>query len=306
MQITDEKLYALCKKYGFQAKLWRQKFIGLLPEVNRRKLYERKGFSSVFEFAFKLAGLSAEQVRLALNLERRFEDKPVLKQMFEDGEASINKLTRVVSIATPENEEDLAAKIKVLPRNALETLVRDEKYAQNENARLQVFKENLESENGLQKPPSGITGLHVQTFQLADDVTKELNDLHSKGIDVNEFLREMLKQRQEKIAEKKQEIAKDIQLANKFEPKASFSHQVGAPVASRYIPMKIKKILQEEYGTKCSIPTCQKPAAIIHHTQRFSLSQNHDPRFMAPLCREHHIIAHSMDAKYHRIRHTTL
>ncbi|MBI5753601.1 hypothetical protein HZA40_00465, partial [Candidatus Peregrinibacteria bacterium] len=70
--LTDQNLYQLCKNYGQQALHWRQKFIGLLPEVNRRKLYEKKGFGSIFEFAKKLAGLSEEQVKLTLNLEKRF------------------------------------------------------------------------------------------------------------------------------------------------------------------------------------------------------------------------------------------
>ena len=133
MSLTDAKLYELCKKYGASALLWRRKFIGLLPEVNRRRLYEKRGFSSIFEFAAKLCGLSAEQVRLALNLEKRFEDKPVLKKMLENGEASINKLTRVVSIATPENECELLAKVTVLPSRAVETLVHDFKYENTYN-----------------------------------------------------------------------------------------------------------------------------------------------------------------------------
>lgn len=40
--ISDKELYALCKKYGENALQWRRKFIGLLPEVNRRRLYEKK------------------------------------------------------------------------------------------------------------------------------------------------------------------------------------------------------------------------------------------------------------------------
>ncbi len=56
--LTDEKLYELCKMYGARALEWRRKFIGLLPEVERRKLYRKKGFASVFEFAAKLAGVS--------------------------------------------------------------------------------------------------------------------------------------------------------------------------------------------------------------------------------------------------------
>lgn len=267
MRLTNEKLYALCRKYGTQARLWRQKFIGLLPEVNRRRLHEKKGFSSIFEFAAKLCGLSVEQVRLALNLEKRFADKPILKKMLENGEVSINKLTRIISIATLENEEELAEKVKILPISALNTLVRDEK----------------RNENGLAQ------GLYVQTqqqqFRIADDVAEELNELHAKGIDVNELLRTMLQQRREKIAQTKEKIAEEIKTEQ-----------------SRYIPARIKKIIREEHGEKCSIATCQKPSKEVHHTQRFSLSKTHDPKFLAPLCHDHHVIAHSIDLNYHKAR----
>jgi hypothetical protein len=263
MKLTNEKLYELCKKYGAEARLWRQKFIGLLPEVNRRRLYKEKGFSSVFEFAAKLCGLSAEQVRLALNLEKRFEDKPILKRMLENGEISINKLTRIVSIATPDNEEELAEKIKVLPTRALETFVRD----------------------------ASRKDLHVQilNFEIDDDIKEELNELNSKSIDVNKLLREMLQQRREEINKTKEHIAENIQ-----------------PTNSRYIPAKIKKILQKEYGEKCSIATCQRKSTGTHHMQRFSLSQNHNPKFLAPLCHDHHVIAHSIDLQYHVERNLSI
>ena len=284
MKITDEKLFELCKRYGSSALLWRRKFTGLLPEVNRRRLYEKKGFSTVFEFAFKLCGLSTDQVDLALNLRRRFEDKPTLKKMLETGEVSINKLARVVSIATPENEEELAEKVRVLPKSALETLVRDEK-----RVTWNTLKEN---QNGSQKPLFGNGSLPGQTFELAPDVTEQLNSLHSKGIDINNLLRKFLKQREEEIEKKKEEVAEEIQ-----------NKPPNQTPPSRYIPAKVKEVLRQEHGTKCSIPTCDKPAEVIHHTQTFGLSQTHDPRFMAPLCREHHAIAHSMDIKYHEIKH---
>lgn len=284
MQITNEKLYELCKKYGTQAKLWRQKFIGLLPEVNRRRLYEQKGFSSIFEFSAKLCGLSEEQVRLALNLEKRFRDKPILKKMLESGEASINKLSRIVSIATPENQQELAQKVKILPKNALDTFVRDVKG---------VMAGDVEMEDGSQKPLFDGKDLPGQTlqFQLSDDVTNELNKLSAKGIDVNELLRQALKRRRVEIEKTKEEIAEAVRKKT----------AENGP-SSRYIPVKIRKILQQEFGEKCSIDACRKLTVTIHHTQRFSLSQNHDPHFLAPLCRDHHVIAHSIDAKYQHAR----
>jgi len=319
-KFSDENLFQLCKRFGKNALHWRQKFIGLLPEVNRRRLYEKKGFSSIFEFSFKLCGLSADQVNLTLNLSRRFEDKLVLKGMLENGEVSINKLARIVSIATVENQEELAEKIRILPKSALETLVRDEKFAMNNLQNNDTNSEGLfgtenyakdfqtENRNGLSKPLFEDKSLPGQTdfpakrsvsfdsdrcvvtsvlsFKLTEDVKKELEKLNSKGIDVNEFLRKALKQRKEEIENKKEEIAKEIERNDVREQ------------PSRYVSAEIKQILKEEHGTKCSIPNCTKPATILHHTQKFSLSHCHDPRFLAPLCEEHHVIAHSMDVKY--------
>ena len=252
--MTDEKLYQLCKHYGAAARHWRQKFIGLLPEVNRRRLFERKGYQSIFEFASKLAGLSHDRVRQALNLEERFEDTPILKSMLVTGEVSINKLARVASIATPENEAILAEKVKLLPQKALETLVRDE----------------------------NSTGLRAQTlnFELQPELIEELNQLHAQGHDANSLLLKLLKQRKARIENEKEKLSAEVKTTD-----------------SRYIPVATRKLLREEFGQKCSIRTCAKPAEEIHHTQRFSLSHTHDPKYLAPLCQQHHQIAHFIDLK---------
>lgn len=174
-KMTDQELFNLAKHFGQNALLWRRKFIGLLPEIDRRRLWEKKGFSSVFEFSKKLCGLSEKQIRLALNLWRRFEDKPSLKNLLVSGEVSINKLVRIVSIATMENQEKLAEAVKILPNRAVETLVRDEK------------------QNGLDKPLIGVKSLHVQTsksskIELSEEVTMKLLELQEKVIDVNEVI----------------------------------------------------------------------------------------------------------------------
>jgi len=147
-KFSDEKLYALCRKYGENSLYYRRKFIGFLPEVYKRKLYEKKKFRSIFEFAARLCGVSEEQVRRVLNLEKKFEDKPVLKAMLENGEVSANKLAKIASIATPENQQILASQVKLLPCRALETLARDER--------------RIENENGLQTQLLGDKSVHVR------------------------------------------------------------------------------------------------------------------------------------------------
>lgn len=282
--MTDEQLYKKAKFYGQNALFWRRKFIGLLPEINRRRLYEKKNFSSIFEFAFKLAGLSEQQVRTTLNLEKRFSDKPALKTLLEKGEVSVNKLVRIQSIATSQNEEELAETVKILPKSAIETLVRDEKMFSK------GFNKGLPhpvicSEDGLNKPridakslPGQECSTHVQILRLNKEVTEKLLELQKKGIDINELLLEFLNHRKQEIAEEKETISAELQKTE-----------------SRYIPVRIKKIIVKEHGRKCSIPTCNKTAEHLHHTQFFSLSGRHDPNYLAPLCKEHHLIAHTVN-----------
>ncbi|MFA4814962.1 MAG: hypothetical protein WC924_02175 [Candidatus Gracilibacteria bacterium] len=263
--MTDQELYEKALMYGRNALLWRQKFMGLLPEVARRRLYEKKGFGSVFEFAFKLAGLSEEQVRRVLNLEKKFSDKPVLRTLLEEGEVSINKLARVASIATEQNAEELAEAVKVLSKNALETLVRDEKSS---------------DENGLFKPLFEVKTVPGHNLQLSEEVMEKLLELQEKGINVNEVILELLRKREMEIAEEKEAISEEMK-----------------PAKSRYVPARIKRVVCKEHGTKCSIRTCYKPAEQLHHTQIFALSHLHDPHYLAPLCKEHHVIAHSINLK---------
>lgn len=278
--MTDEKLYELCKKFGAEALEAKRKFAGLLPEVFRRRLFEKKGYSSIFEFAAKLSGMTKDQVSLVLNLEKKFEDKPVLKEALVSGAVSASKLARVVSIATVENQNELFDAVKVLSTRAVETFVRD---ARREH--LQQKDGVFQNRNGLCEPLFGSKSLRAQTLgttlKLDEDVEKKLLEIQEKGIDVNEFLRQALKAREEGIEEKKEKIAEEV-----------------AGEVERYIPAKVRKVIVEEHGTKCSYPGCARLAQVLHHTQRFALTHVHDPRYIAPLCAAHHEIAHKIDVKF--------
>ena len=287
--LSDQKLLELCQKYGTQARFWKQKFAGLLPEVHRRRLYEQKGYTSIFEFAAKFAGMSKEHVCRVLNLEKKFEETPLLQNLLVNGEVSVHKLARIASIATLDNEEILANQVKLLSKSALETLVRDEKLFTKNEHQNGLFKTNFED--------TSVPGHNFsEELQFSIEVKNQLLELQQKGMNLNQLLQEFLDQRKIKIEEEKEEITQKLN----NEEAGLFCKSEVKP--SRYIPVKIRKILTKEFGIKCSIPLCPKPSQNIHHTQRFSLTHTHDPRYLAPMCKDHHLIAHSIDVKFQQKR----
>ncbi len=270
--MTDTNLLSRFEYFGKKALEYRNKVIGLLPEVAKRKLYEKRGCASVYEYAKKVAGLSEEQVSRALNVFKNFTDKPSLKKLLEEGTVSVNKLSRIASIATIENQETLAEKVQIMSQSAIETFVRDIRQGASEAGIVRTHK-----------PESNL--LFAQELRLAEDVRGRLLELEGKGIDINQLLREALDRRERELTQTKEKIAESL-------PEQS----------SRYIPARVKNILKKEYGNVCSIEHCRKPSNTIHHTRRFGVIPSHNPNYLAPLCKEHHQIAHTIDVKFNEMR----
>ena len=117
------------------------------------------------------------------------------------------------------------------------------------------------------------------------ELQKELINRLNKGIDINKLLIELLQKHDTEILKEKEKLSREAK-----------------PTKSKYIKVGIRKVLQKEHGTKCSIRGCKEDAKVIHHTQRFSISKTHSPKYLAPLCKEHHQIAHTVDSKFHEAR----
>ena len=148
--MNDKELLEKAIYFGKNALHWRQLFIGLLPEINKRKLYELKGCSSILEFAAKFGGVSKEQLKLTIKLEERFTEMPRLHEALVTGGVSINKLARVVSIATKENETELLNMV-----SNLQKAIRS--YPPHSNIRHLPFTQPKLSRSALQRTPRNCT-----------------------------------------------------------------------------------------------------------------------------------------------------
>jgi len=101
-------------------------------------------------------------------------------------------------------------------------------------------------------------------------------------------MKEFIKLRKEKLEEQKPEPVK---------------------TESRHVPMEIQRYAIEKTRGICAFPGCKKEAENLHHTQRFSLENIHDPDKIIPLCVAHHAIAHqglieneNLEPKFWKVR----
>jgi len=293
--MTDKQLYRLCKKYGRRALEARRRFGGLLPEVLKRRLYEKKGFDSICVFAFKLAGMTRENVDTVLRLDRRFEDKPVLHQALVSGEISPNKLIRIASIATIENQRELIENAQKLSKQAIDVFVKD--------YRAEHCVGNgpkNDQKDGLFESESVRNSLSVQSFspnhdfeilaKLLPEVKAKIKEMMDKGLDINHELMEFFREREGRIALEKKQIVHE----------QAGKSQTGE--STRYIPAKIKKIIKNEFGSECAKHDCPRPAENPHHSWGFAIYRSHDPRHLQPLCKAHHEIEHINDSYVQKYR----
>jgi len=286
--------------YGTNAKEWMRKCVLLLPEIEKREIWQKKGFSCIYEYAAKLAGMSHAQVDNALWVLNKIKNRSELMKVVE--EKGINAVRPIVALSTESNDKFLAEKARTMSMHELEVFARDIKRGNcNEDIseKLQVnFLRAQKPQPGkitisMSLDPKTAQGTAIQperviiSMSLDPEVAKELEKLNGKG-DWNELMKEFLKLRKEKLEEKKPE-----------------------PVVtdSRHVPAKIQKFVIEKTRGKCAFPSCSREVEHLHHTDRFALKKVHDPDSIVPLCSAHHAIAHqglieneNLDPKFWKIQ----
>lgn len=122
-KIDDKTLYAYCQYVGRQARTWKNHFVALLPEVAKRGIHKTHGFATIVEFAAKVGGVGQKTVEAVFQVENLLNDKPALKNLVP--EIGVNKVRIVATIATTENQNLLAKKVKEMSKSALEVWTRE-------------------------------------------------------------------------------------------------------------------------------------------------------------------------------------
>lgn len=288
-RMSDAELYGCCQEYGKKARMWAKKFAGLLPEVYRRHLYKRRNFVSIYQFAAELAGMSRDAVDRILDLDENLINKPALRELFVSGAQGWSKIRNVAYIATPQTDKLWAEKVVTLSSPALATYVQEVRKSQKVGPQtLLGDKLPTQQEWGrLSFPVSPGIENKLRARKL------ELEKKMHRALSWNEVMAELLKgdfvAEAGKTSARQQKI---VQICPECETKKA-NEKEHEGMTKRPIPAAVNTVLTHEYGKKCAYPGCVRPPEILHHTRRFALRKNHDPSFIAPLCKSHERIAHA-------------
>ena len=260
-RLSDKDLYALCKEYGQKARFWRRRFAGLLPEVERRGLYRRRGCGSIYEFAAKLAGMSKESVDKVLQISRKLENKPQLKELLESGAQSWSKLEKVAYVATVQTDGEWAERLGTMSQASVEAFV--------QNSRLKTpLERGIQPEKYAER--SGALKKEEVRFDLSPELARKFQQI-AKRADFESIVSKIIQEIEKReAAEKPQSVA----------------------TPSRHIPAAIEKFVRERTSDLCAFPCCAKKGTSLHHTQRWALENIHDPDRLHLLCTDHERLAH--------------
>jgi len=83
------------------------KVVAIIAEVDRRKLFLRPGFSSMFEYCVRKLGLSEQSAYLRITAARKSRRYPVILEMLADGRLHLAHIGRLSKWLRPENSDEL-------------------------------------------------------------------------------------------------------------------------------------------------------------------------------------------------------
>jgi hypothetical protein len=239
--MTDNEFYAKCLEAGKYTKQWKNKFVSMLPEIVRRDLHRKYGFATIVEFAAKVGGVGKATVKAVFQLENHIKDKPVLKALIP--KVGVAKVRVIATIATKDNQHDLAKKIQNMSKVALEMYAREKRKSNN------IVTEEI---------PGYVR--KKMSFGLDEDVEFELrkfkNDMGGDKIEWNDVIKVLL----ERALVEKESKKPLKKIAGKIVGIVKLKKTQKKTRKKRVKTITRNSFDRKKLSCKCIFPGCNKPA----------------------------------------------
>jgi len=158
-------------RFGNNAKGWMLKCVLMLPQIDRKRIWELKGYESIYEYARMLAGMSRNKVNDSLRILYKIEDKPHLMEVVK--QKGLNSVRPIITIVTKESDNYWANKAREMSKNTLITFVRDYK-KENENGSNKLWTGTGSPIDNSASKPSNFQKGTDERVQLSIKIDKEI------------------------------------------------------------------------------------------------------------------------------------
>ena len=323
--LTDAQLYRQCKYYGAQTKGWMRKFESLLAEVYRRRLYKRRGFAGIHEFAQKLAGMSRDKVDRILQLSKKLEDKPALMAVFEQGNVGYSKIAKVVYCANAQTDRKWATMVKICSRLQLELAVQEEQSNRGETVPGNSFEPEKMTDTSYGKSEVSRVSFNMnpETERKLRTLQRELEKAHGEKLSLGKTIEMLINKEHENLIEKAQRKRTINHCPDCVKRRANEAARKSE--VTRAVPAEIRHSVLARQNYRCagggrarennknglvetcaypiddgengSVETCSRPPIELHHLDGWALINRHDPDRLQYLCKHHHDQIHAKDPR---------
>lgn len=229
------------------------KLLQILPEIFKTEIY-KKYTKTIEGYAWRFAQIPYSVTQKTLKLEKHLENKPFLKAAVS--QVGIHKVALLASVATIENEEALADKVKNMSKPALQELSKE--LRNNTSAQCRAVPTTIK-------------------IELDEEMTFLFLKLKKKyGGNNQEVMKKILTEAT------KQPIQK---------PSPGMRITKAPAAATRYVSKQIREEALTKSHHRCSYTNCNNPPTVFHHPDRFAKVKNH--KNIKPLCSAHHEFMHN-------------
>lgn len=279
--INDSKLLEVTKSLVNSEREITSQILKYLSEIDARKLYLERGYSSLFAFCTKELGYEESQAQRRINACRLLTEIPLIESKIESGELSLTALSQAQRFFRAEGKNqrsiDLPAKIEIL------------KSLENKSTReceRELIKLSPHAMPAMEVRERQISETHVELKVVLERSTveklKKLKDLfsHDESMDMAKLIDKMA----------------DHLLAKKDPSLEKRRSQKGpaAPIVTRYIPAFLRREVWKRDQSRCQFKdpltnrVClSKYRLQIEHIRPFAMGGENTLSNLELLCSEH-------------------
>ncbi len=255
--LSDGDLLSKIRSLAVEERKLTTQVLELLREVERRRLFARQGFSSLFEYAVKELGYSEASASRRINSMRLLKDVPSVATLIEGGSLNLSTVSAVQcflkreervkgKIYSPEEKQDLLGKMENRSHRECEKIL------------FQLSPEVAKSKETSRTVSPTQTELKLV---VSDDLMQKIEKIkgllaHSHpGIGLSGLLEVLVDRALEQIdparkAARREKLKRKSD--GKREPATPTSESPNERPASRYIPAAIRKEVWLRDGGVCS------------------------------------------------------